>query len=410
MTDTGLLVTFAVAVGLGAAIGLERQVDDRGVETGARTFALYAIWGAAASLAGDVWGGVAFGAFALGFLALVVASHVVTVARTGDTGTTTEAAQVATFVVGILAHLQEWTTAVAVAIVTAVVLGSKEWVQGFVGRLSPADTRAALQFAVLTGIVLPLVPDQSMGPYGAVNPREVWLMVVFVSAIGLAGYIGLRAAGDRGIGATGMLGGIVSSTAVTLGFGRMSRTDDALRPALAAGILGASGLMYPRILVEAFATAPALGARLAPVLVGLTVVVGAAALWWWRHPVRDRPTDLQVENPLTLKVALQFGALYALIVLIARMLVVEASTSSLYALSAVSGLADVDAITLSVGNLVGDGLDVGTGARAVLVAAAVNTALKAGLVLLVGTAALARSVGGVLVPTAVVAAAIALFL
>lgn len=408
MAGIELVVAFAVGGGLGAAVGLERQLGEGDQRTGARTFALYGVWGVAAGLAGDLHGGAAFGALALGFLLLVVVSHVLDAQATGDRGTTTEAAQVATFVVGVLAYRSEWIAAVVLAVATAVILGAKAAVHQFAGRVSEEDSRSALQFAVVTGVVLPLVPNEAYGPYGAVNPRQIWLMVVFVSAIGFVGYLGLRLVGGRSLGLTGVLGGVASSTAVTLGLSRLSRLSDGLRPALAAGIIGASTLMFPRVLVEAAATAPALAVRLAPALVVLTAATGVVTVWWLRRPAlgADR-ASVPVRNPLTLTVAVQFGALYGVIVLLAKALMAEVSTDSLVVLGAISGLADVDAITLTAGTLVADGLEVETGARAVLVATATNTLVKVGLVWALGTRGLARSVGLVLVPAAVVAAGFA---
>lgn len=408
MTGIELVVALAVGGGLAAAVGLERQLGEGDQRTGARTFALYGVWGVAAAHAGDLYGGTAFGALALGFLTLVVVSYVLDVQVTGDRGTTTEAAQVATFVVGVLAYGSEWIAAVALAVATAVIVGAKTAVHQFAGRVSKEDSRSALQFAVVTGVVLPLVPNEAFGPYGAINPREIWLMVVFVTAIGFVGYVGLRVVGGRSLALTGVLGGVASSTAVTLGLSRLSRLSGGLGPALAAGIVGASTLMFPRVLVEAAATAPAMAIRLAPAMGMLTAATGAATVWWLRRPVVGTgPTSVPVRNPLTLTVAVQFGVLYGVIVLLARALMAEVSTDSLVLLGAISGLADVDAITLTAGNLVADGLEVETGARAVLVATASNTLVKVGLVWGLGTRGLARSVGLVLVPTAALAGVLA---
>lgn len=407
MTGVELLIALAAGAGLGAVVGLERQLGEGDHRTGARTFGLYGAWGVAAAHVGELFGGAAFAALAFGFVALVVASYLHAAPASGDYGTTTEAAQVATFVVGVLAHQSEWVVAMVLAIATAVVLGTKSTVHHFAGQLSDQDSRSFLQFAVVTGIVLPLVPDEAFGPHGMVNPREIWLMVVFVSAIGFAGYLGLRLAGRRSLGVTGILGGIASSTAVTLGLGRLSRSSESLRPALAAGIIGATSLMFPRVLVEAWLTAPELALRIAPAVVGLTVVTGVSAVWWLRRETADTEEDpVDVRNPLTLTVAVQFAALYGVIVAVGRVLAAEAPSGSLVVLGALSGLADVDAMTLTAGNLVSDGLAVEVGARAVLVAAATNTLVKVGLVWFLGTRALTRSIGFTLVPVAVLAAAV----
>lgn len=408
-----LLASFAGAAALGAAVGLERQTEEPPGEAGARTFALYAVWGTAAALVGDRFGAAAFGAAALAFGGLVIAAYLVGVRDTDDRGTTTEAAALAVFATGVLAYLDEWVVAVVLAIGTAVLLSSKTWVHRRLAHVQSEDRRIALQFAVVTGIVLPLVPDEPVGPLGAVNPREIWLMVVLVSAIGLIGYVALRAVGSRWLGFTGVVGGIVSSTAVTLGFSRLSRARANLRTVLAGGILGASALMFPRVVIEATAVAPGLGSRLAAILLPIGLALGAVAAWWLRSPRHSReeaPGTVEVHNPLSLPVAVQFGALYGVVILIAAVLIDRAQASSLVWVGVASGIADVDAVTLAMANLVRNGVAVETGVRTVLLAVATNTLVKAGLVALLGTPALRRAVGLTLVPAAAVTGAAAVLL
>jgi uncharacterized membrane protein (DUF4010 family) len=397
---THLIIALAAAGGLGAVVGLERQVSSHDAAiTGARTFALYGMWGTGAAFAGAQFGGVAFGALALAFGALLAASHLTAAPVEHDPGTTTEAAAVAVFVAGTLTWFGEFIPAVILTVTTAAILGAKAPVHRMAARISMDDRRSALQFAVITGVVLPLVPDEPMGPYGALNPRHIWLMVVFVSAIGLLGYIGLRVAGSRGVGVSGILGGLVSSTAVTLGFGRLARAEPSLRPALSAGVIGASTLMFPRMLVYAIVLAPALARETAPILLGITVLIGLSA--WLRlrsQRGHQAPPTPDVRNPLTLKVALQFGVLYGVIVLVAEILINEGAGASLPLLGFFSGVADVDAITLTAATLVRDGLAADMGARVMLLAAAANTLFKAGLVRAVGTREIGRDVGVVLVP------------
>lgn len=237
MEEAGsILVRFLVAAGLGAVIGLERQVDRRDIEdvsAGVRSFALYGLWGAVTGFFSDRYGSGAFVVGAAAFATLIIASYILVASGTGDWGTTTELASLGAFAIGVLTWVEEMTVAAAVAVGIAGLLRAKSALHGLTRRFSDEDIRTVLQFAVLTAVVLPLVPDQDMGPFEAFNPFRVWLMVVFVSAIGLAGYVALRLRGSRGLGVTGLLGGLISSTAVTLGFSRMSRGQPLLRPALA---------------------------------------------------------------------------------------------------------------------------------------------------------------------------------
>lgn len=404
---TSELVAFLAAAGFGAVIGLERQSGkhDESVLFGARTFALYGLWGAFAAFAGDRYGTGAFVAFAAGFLALVVAAYVIGARRSGDYGTTTEAAAVAAFLTGVLAFDEQWVAALAIAVGGAALLRSKEPLHRLTDRFTDDDVRAVLQFAVITALVLPLVPDTDLGPYGAFNPREIWLMVVLISAVGLAGYAALRWLGSKGLVLTGLLGGLVSSTAVTLGYSRMARSGPELSAGLAAGVLAASTVMYPRVLGEAAVVAPSLARALVVPLATMGVLVGGAAAWTWFGYGRQDAEDpkLELQNPLTLGVALGFAALYAVIVFFSELLLNEVSAASVQLVGAVSGINDVDAITLSTANLVRDGFDTVVGARTVLIAVVVNTAVKAGLAWFIGGAGRYRKVvAAALVPAAVV--------
>ena len=397
----GMITAFLVAAGLGAVIGLERQTahgDDPDDYAGARTFALYAVLGALGGFAAGEYGPTAWLFWAFAALALVIGSYVFAFRSTGDWGTTTEAASIVTFGVGALVWADEIVVAVALAVGTVALMRAKGSIHSLSRRFSDQDVKAAIQFGVITAIILPLLPDDSYGPFGAFNPREIWLMVVLVSAVGLAGYLGIRVRGTGGLVFTGLVGGLISSTAVTLGFSRMSRAEPGLRHSLIAGILGASGLMYFRVLVLAFVVAPDMAEVLAVPLIGLGIFVVAASVWAWIRANRDDASSdaLEVENPLSLSVALQFGALYAAVVFIAKLLLDQFSASALNVIGAVSGINDVDAINLSMANFVNDGLSPTDGASAVLLAVAVNTLVKAALVAGLGDRKALRTVIAVL--------------
>ncbi len=399
---TGQIITaFLVAAGLGAVVGTERQLrasDGGDITAGVRTFALYGLWGAAAGFAGDEWGGAGFAVALAAFAALIVASYWLSSQATGDWGTTTEAAALVVFGAGTLVWADHVVAAVAVAVGVAALLRLKGWFHRAVEKFSQDDLSAALQFGVITAVVLPLVPDEDIGPFDAINLRQIWLMVVFVSAIGLAGYVALRLMGTRGLGPTGLIGGLVSSTAVTLGFSKMSKEQPPLRTALVAGVLGASGLMYARVLVEAYVVAPSVGRVVLVPLVLLFLAVEGIAVWYWRRPIDDDHvgTGFEVKNPLTLTSALQFGALYGVIIFISKALLETTNEASLNIVGAVSGINDVDAITLSTANLVRDGLDPNLGARVIIIAATVNTVVKGGMALVLGSRRMGRAVMTVL--------------
>ena len=408
MDDTGsVLLAFVAAAGLGAVIGLERQIHrhyTEDVSAGVRTYALFGLWGAATGFFADVYGTAAFVVGAAAFAALIISSYIMFALGTKDWGTTTEFASLGAFAVGVLVWNEQVIVAAAVAVGIAALLRAKEWLHGLTNRFSDADVRAVLQLAVLTAVVLPLLPDQDYGPFEAFNPRRVWLMVVFVAAIGLAGYVALRLRGERGLAVTGLLGGLISSTAVTLGFSKMSKDQPRLHTALVAGIIAASGLMYARVLVESFVFAPDMALKLAVPLVVLFVLVEGAAVYWWTRPLEATAgsSGIQLKNPVTLKSALQFAALYAVVIFVAKVLIDRASEAALSVVGAVSGINDVDAITLAMADEVGrQGLDPTVAAQAVLAAVIVNTLVKAGMAIVLGSKILGRSVAITLIPAAV---------
>ena len=400
MTSPQALLAFLVAGALGFVVGLERQFSPHGREgyAGARTFALYGMWGAAAGLIGDRYGGVAVAAALLAAAALIIASYLAFMKVSGDLGTTSEAAALMVVAIGLLSWEAMWVAAIGATVAVTALLRAKDALHAVAHRFSDEDVKTFLQFAVVTAVVLPLVPDQAFGRFEGFNPREVWLMVVFVSALGLAGYVALRLFGSRGLVLTGLLGGLVSSTAVTMSFSRMARADRQPAGALAAGVLAACGLMFARVLIEAVVLAPALAASLAPWLLGAFVVVEAAALIWWRRSSGSSPQtgELVIRNPLTLTVALAFGAVYAVVAFASRAAIELVDESSLSIVGAVSGLNDVDAITLSMGNLVNAGLPVEHATAAVLAAVTVNTLVKAVLAMAIGGRMHGRRVGPVL--------------
>lgn len=400
MTSTQALLAFLVAGALGFVVGLERQFSPHGNEgyAGARTFALYGMWGAGAGLIGDRYGGAAVAAALLALAALVIASYLAFMKVSGDLGTTSEAAALMVFAIGLLSWEAMWVAAIGATVAVTALLRAKDALHAVAHRFSDEDVKTFLQFAVVTAVVLPLVPDQAIGRFDGFNPREVWLMVVFVSAIGLSGYVALRLFGSRGLVLTGLLGGIVSSTAVTMSFSRMARAERQPTDALAAGVLAACGLMFARVLIEAVVLAPALAAALAPWLLGAFVLAEAAALIWWRRSSRSSPQAgaLMIRNPLTLTVALAFGAIYAVVAFASRAAIELVDERSLSIVGAVSGLNDVDAITLSMGNLVQAGLPVEHASAAVLAAVTVNTLVKAVMAVTIGGRRHGRRVGPVL--------------
>lgn len=409
-----LLKALLTSASLGALLGLERQWSSeqggRGEETvaGVRTFSLWAIMGTLCAWFGrEVQPGFFLAGFAAMtvFLALALRHRA---AQERDVGLTTSAVGLATYLLGGLVLHGHGKTATIVTISMLLLLASKRWLHAFSRNFSSTDVYQALQFAAVTGIILPLVPDRPLGPYGAFNPFTIWLMVVFVSGLGFFGYVAMRVFGEnRGIAFTGLLGGIASSTATTLAMSRQSRTIPETANLCALAVVLACSVMLVRIAVLVGAVNMPTLKLLAPWLLLLAVPASVFAARSWRHFARSRPADgaaREVRNPLSLQVAIQFAVLYALIVLLVRWANDSFGGSGVYWASLLSGLTDLDAITLSLSQLARDGkITTDEAARAVLIAGGANSLLKAALAIILGAPAMRRPVATVLGGTVVLA-------
>ena len=409
-----LALRFAVALGLGLLLGLERERSREGQEqfAGARTFTLVTLLGATAwhfqaDLAQPalLWG--AFAAVA----ALTVASYVAS-SRQGDLGATTEMGVLMAFLLGALCAGGQLRLATALAVATLLVFSIKGWSHRLAGRIEPADVEATLKFAILAAIVLPLLPDRAAGPppLDALNPWKVGLMVVLISGLNFAAYVLAKTVGaEQGLGLAALLGGLVSSTAVTLGFSQRSRREPELAAPLALGILLAWTTMFFRVLVTVAVVNGALAERLA-VGVGLLGALSLlACVWLWRRERSAARGEVRPgSNPFELGAAVKFGLLFGLVSVVARAAQLGFGAAGLYAAGFLAGLTDVDAISLSMAELARtDPASAGAAARTVLLAVLSNTLVKAGMAVGMGAPALRRSL---LVPALALAAGGALAL
>lgn len=404
-----LFARLGAALAIGLLVGTQREYQHRhdddpahGPVAGVRTFPLVALAGALAALLGVAVGSPWVLPAALLVLGAMVVAAYRSAARNGDLGLTTEVALVLTALVGALCVAGPVEVAAGVGVAMTVLLELKPETRRFVRALDDDDVSAALKFAAVTALVLPILPDQTYGPapFNVVSPFKVWLMVVFISGISFLGYVLVKMLGpERGVGLTGIVGGLASSTAVTLTFAERSRGQATLASALALGIVLAWAVMFARVLVEAAVVNPALLRAVWPAIAagGVAGLAYAGVLWWRGRSADGAPGkgegERQFTNPFELKSALAFGALYALILVGSRAAEMYLGTAGLYASAVASGLADVDAVTLSMAELSADGsVPVDTAARAVVLAAASNTVVKGGIVLSAGAGALKRAI------------------
>jgi uncharacterized membrane protein (DUF4010 family) len=381
-----------IALALGLLIGLERGWQRREQPEGTRvagirTFALI-------GLLGGVWGllaeelGAAVLAASFAVLAIVLTvAHVVSQREDPDVGVTGMIASLLTFAFGAMATLGYGELAVAGAVVTTILLGIKPTLHRWVRRLEEKELHAVLKLLLISVVILPLLPNQGYGPWEALNPYRIWWMVVLIAGISFVGYFATKLIGERrGIMATGLFGGLASSTAVTVNLSRLARSGQGSENILAAGILVAGATMFPRVLIVSGVFSWTLATALLWPLMAMAIVnyLGAALFWHWSGRSTSEGGGARLKNPFELKPALLFAALLAVIMLLSRALSALFGDTGIYLLAAASGIADVDAITLSLANMTGDDLAVPVAALAVLLAAAVNATVKAGLSLGIG--------------------------
>ena len=396
--DIGVAQRFLVALLIGALVGVEREKSQSasGHRTiaGLRTFILLALLGSVSAwMALHVGGSLVF-AITLGAVALAVLTGYVLESRAqpGRLGLSSEFAAIAVFLLGGVVMYGYPELAVALGIVTSAVLAFKQPLHGMVARVGLDDIYAVLKLLIASFIVLPLLPNHPVDPWGALNPYTLWLLVILISGLSLVGYVAVRLLGAaHGTVLTGFAGGLVSSTAVSLSFARQSRTDPGTvaADALAAGILTAWAVMFVRVMI----TVAIVNRELLPTLVrGFGVMALAAAVMALafyarglrRASVTARGDSLPVKNPFSLGSAVQFALLFAVVLVIVELTHKYAPVEGLYLVAAVAGLTDVDAITLSMAQGSRDGIGFTVATHAIGIAAVSNTLVKCTMVLALG--------------------------
>lgn len=387
------LPRYVAALGIGLLMGLERERNPA-AKAGVRTFALTALLGVlAAHLASELDELWLIGVGLLLVGAMMIAAYLRDPQPEGDPGTTTVAALMLCYGLGVLVWHGEIQLAVMLGIAATMLLYFKPELSGFSQHMTRRDLLSMLQFAVLSLIILPLAPNQNYGPYGALNPYQIWWMVVLIVGVGLAGYAALRLVGQRrGAVILGLLGGLVSSTATTLAFSRHARASSAMIPIAVIVIVLANLVVLVRLGVLAAVLAPGVLAQLAPVLAGGLIAGGLGAAYGVHRlrPQGEMPA-LAMDNPSELRTALGFGLLYAAVLLASAWLSDWLGARGMYAVALVSGLTDVDAITLSGLRLHSlDKLSAAVVVNVVTIAALANLFFKSALALFVGGWAMAR--------------------
>lgn len=395
MADYDLFIRFGTALLIGVLIGLQREHaygDPKGgLFAGVRTFALLGMTGATAAFLSDVLGNPwVFVSLSFIAVAMIIVAYFVGATERDEVGLTTEVAAMLTILIGAVSYSHSIEFAAALGVVTTVLLAIKWEVRSLVQILTREDILATLQFAVISAIILPILPNQTYGPppLDVLNPHVIWRLVVFISGINFLGYILIKVVGPkRGIGLSGILGGLASSTANTLSFSQRSNAQEELEKSFGMAILIGWTIMFVRVLVEVAVVNSALLPHmwLPMAAMGGTSLIFSGYLFWSQSMIDEE--ELDIDNPFELGTAIKFGLIFALVLLISKAAEVYLGEAGLYFSSFLAGLADVDAITLSIADLsqADGGIGYETARRAIVLAAIANTLAKGGLVFSLGS-------------------------
>lgn len=400
--ELAALPHFLTSLAIGLLIGLERERNP-GSRAGLRTFALVAMFGTLAAMLSEkatpwlLLGGL----FIVGLMMVAAYSRVKD--DNADPGTTTIAAILVCYGLGASVWYGNGTLAIMLAIITTVLLYFKTELHGITEKLTRRDLISVLQFAVLTFIILPILPDKYYGPYEAINPHQIWLMVVLISGVSLAGYVALQLIGQRHGVILGLFGGLVSSTATTLVYARRTAENQNFTQLAVVVILIANLTVLLRLSIISAVASPAILPQLLPVLgSGFLLGAGIAAYWWFRLSQQQEVPIPEIKNPTELGAATTFGLIYGSVLFFSTWLSDIAGSSGLYAVALISGLTDVDAITLSSLHLFELGkLEANQAITAITLAILSNIGFKLGLIFFIGSRFLARQcVSGMLASAA----------
>ncbi len=429
--STELLIEGAIAAGLGLFIGLEREhseltgapdADDPPAETrasaaasaaailGVRSFALLALLGWAAALLGErqAWLPIAGLVVTAG---LVMAQYL---RADAGHGLTTELAAVMTYLLGMMVH-HDRRIALALGLVTTLLLLAKPWTRTLVPKLRRIELTAALQLGIGLAVLLPLLPTEARDPWGVLSPRKIGLFVLLIAGLGFVGYVLHRVLGQtKGAGLAGLVGGLVSSTAVTAAMAQdaAKRPEHRLSGQLATFL--ANAVMPIRVLVVTALLSRAITRALALPLGAMAAIMLLGAVWKWRALAATAPGQadeqgkLPLKNPFALLPALKWGVILCAVLVVSAIAKQEFGERGVYLTAAASGLADVDAVTLAVSRGAQSGqLGVSAAVLAITIAVIANTCVKAGIALLAGKRAFGAHVAGVLLGAGAVAGGLA---
>jgi uncharacterized membrane protein (DUF4010 family) len=385
-----LIERLAVALAIGLLIGLERGWEYRELGeghrvAGIRTFGLIALLGGVAVQLGGPAHEIFLSAAILAVAMLMGIGYWRAVQKSEDVSITTPIAALVAFSLGAMAGLGHLTIASSAAVVVTTILGFRLELHAMVANIAHEELTATMRLLLISVVVLPILPDRALGPWHAFNPYQIWWMVVLVAGLSYLGFFANKFLGQRrGMLVTGLFGGLTSSTAVTVSLAPIAREGEEQREVVAAAVLAASAIMFPRLLIIAAVLTPDLALEVTPAFTAATILtIAAAGYFAWKSrgsEIAEQSHDLKTRNPLALWFALKFGLVLSVMMIASRVVESILGNSGLLTFAAISGLADAAPITLSVSSMVAQHqVGLSTAVIAVLIGAAVNTLVKPAL-------------------------------
>lgn len=395
-TNIEFIQNLLIAMFLGSLIGVEREKDhhengSRHEFGGIRTMSLIGMLGYLlyAIFSDQI---LSFLTFSSAFLLLLIASYVVSSYLNKNSGATTEVAALFVFLMGVLVAMEKLVYAASVTLIVVLLLYFKEKLHSFAQKVQKQELYATIKFIAVVFIVLPLLPDKTFGPLDVFNPHTVWIMVVLISTISFLSYVAIKIIGPkRGIGVAGFLGGLISSTALTLSFSDLSKRSQKIVNPFVFAIILASSAMFFRVIIEVTFINPNLVQNLfyPLLLMGISGLVISLYFWTSRAGKKTKEfstNDLDLKSPLNLSSAIKFSLLLVAILFLSKYVGLNFGDKGIYLTAFLAGLIDVDSITISMANLnLSKDISISSATSAIVIATMTNTLVKGFIVLFLGS-------------------------
>lgn len=397
LSQWDFIIRLLVAIGIGAVIGLERQFramkeNSQGF-AGIRTFIFLVLLGFIAALFYYLFSPWVYVALFIGVSILTASTYWFSASK-GDRGNTTEFSSLLAFVLGSMTFIGLIEISLMITVLIVLVLSSKFRIKTIVGMITAEELYDFIRFVVIALLIFPFLPDETYGPYNVLNPREIGWVIILTSGLGFIGYILTKFLGaTKGILLGGIVGGLVSSTAVTWIYAKKSKENESLSDNCATAILAASSIMFIRVLIWTFIFNKTLFNSLIP-SIGLIFLsaIGITLYIFFKGKNKSmESTDMPLTKPLDLKGAMVFGLIYIVILLVVSYANENLGESGTLVSSAIAGFSDIDAITISISKLTGETLELGIGSIAIIIAVISNTLVKMGIGIYAGSRELRKN-------------------